>query len=363
MPRASDAERCRELRRSIADDPSRIDALRELHALCDGHGNAAEPHVLSPLLAAIDGPALPADGEFHAGVWRAGGLRAAIGPGLDAELAAGLTTLWDAARAIPRFRGSLGAHGVSERDRITRISFGPVAEAYARALRLLELPEASVYVTLANALPPHALPTHPPIVVAGRGVAQPLPALLYGMAHALWLAQPEHVIGGVLAPKDAHDLLEAARLAFAPVAHARSAAALAGTKELVAALWQTVPARSQAPLAQLLRERADALRRRRVAGSCARERRARGAVRLRRARHRAAHASADRARARRRRDRRRAGFHARLRALASVCRDRALPRCPTPSSTPCAAPYRRHGRFQQWSSKQTRSSFPELSLQ
>ena len=50
---------------------------------------------------------------------------------------------------------------------------------------------------------------------AGRGVAQPPQALLYGMAHALWLARPEHVIGGVLAPKDAADLVESAQLAFA----------------------------------------------------------------------------------------------------------------------------------------------------
>jgi hypothetical protein len=53
-------------------------------------------------------------------------------------------------------------------------------------------------------------------------------------------------------------LLEGARLAFSTAANARSASA--GAKELAAALWQNVPARSQAPLAQLLRARADALR-------------------------------------------------------------------------------------------------------
>jgi hypothetical protein len=80
------------------------------------------------------------------------------------------------------------------------------------------------------------------------------------MAHALWLARPEHVIGGVLAPKEACDLLEAARLAFSPVADTRPGAGFAATKELATALWQNVPARSQTPLAHLLRTRAEALR-------------------------------------------------------------------------------------------------------
>lgn len=255
----SDADRRRELRQLILAEPFRTDALRELHALCARDAAAPEAHVLAQLVAAIDGSRMPNDRDFHAGVWRGGNLRAAIG-GLDPEVALGLTTLWEATRAMPRFRSSLGAHGVSERDRITRISFGPIADAYARALRLLELPEISVYVTLASTGVPRVLPTHPPVVVAARGAPQQQSTLLYGMAQALWLARPEHVIGGVLAPKDAADLLEGARLAFSTVAAVRAGGASPGAKELAAALWQNVPARSQAPLAQLLRARADALR-------------------------------------------------------------------------------------------------------
>jgi hypothetical protein len=76
------------------------------------------------------------------------------------------------------------------------------------------------------------------------------------MAHALWLAQPERMIGGVLPQAEAVELIEAARLAFAP---ALSRHANAGSKELAAALWQNVPTGEQRAMADALRRHDDAL--------------------------------------------------------------------------------------------------------
>jgi hypothetical protein len=74
----------------------------------------------------------------------------------------------------------------------------------------------------------------------------------YRMAHALWLAHPEHVIAGVLAPRDAADLLRAARLGL--LADATSGGASASDKELAASLWQNLPSGEQHKLAAIVRK-------------------------------------------------------------------------------------------------------------
>ncbi len=230
------------LRQRIIEDPSRVELLRAL-----AHGeHAAQPgdlRVARAILATFDpSVAPPAEPELHAALWRGRSLPDAVGPASEADVAQLLATLWDVARVIPRFRGPLASFGVSERDRITRITVGPVAEAYAQAARMVGAKDVAVYVDLRGASSPRVLATHPPSVLTGRGTSERPAALLYAMAHALWLAKPEHVIPGVLALADGDELLQAARLAFAPNRGERPDQ---GVKELAAALWQNVPTREQ----------------------------------------------------------------------------------------------------------------------
>jgi len=245
------------LHRLLYAEPWRTDALRELHALAPVPGDAAERHVVRQLLSVFDpGVSAAHDRAFHPGLWRGQALRASIGEDPAPELSRLLAMLWECARVIPRFRHPLATYGVSERDRISRITIGPVAEAYAQAARMLGATDVPVYLLLSGRAPARTLASHPPAVLASRGVADDPSALLYAMAHALWLAQPERMIGGVLPQSEAVELIEAARLAFAP---ALSRHANAGSKELAAALWQSVPTREQRAMADSLRRNDKAL--------------------------------------------------------------------------------------------------------
>jgi hypothetical protein len=246
------------LLRELREGPIRTSTLRALMELCSPRDQRAELHVLRQIVSTFDSAVTAAtDPAFHSGLWRGRTLLDAIGPATSPEALRVLGMLWEYARVIPRYRRGLAAFGVAERDRITRITVGPVAEAYAQAARMLGATDVPVYVTRNNGAPARALPTHPPAVQAGRGVALEATALLYTMAHALWLADPPHVIGGVLGREDAVDLLEAARVAFVPADATR--APMPSVKELAAALWQAVPMREQKQIADTLRAQREGL--------------------------------------------------------------------------------------------------------
>jgi hypothetical protein len=240
------------LRQRILEDPSRVELLRAL-AHCDIEPLPADARAARAIVSTFD-PSLRAahEPDAHAGLWRDRSLLEAVGPALPADVTRLLTALWDVARVIPRFRKPLTSFGLSERDRISRVTVGPVAEAYAQAVRMLGAREIAVYVQLHSSAPPRTLPTHPPCVVTGRGAAQEPAGLLYAMARALWLARPEHVIAGVLDATEGEELLLAAKLAFAPSRADRPATSV---KELAAALWQSVPTRDQQRLSDTLRNR------------------------------------------------------------------------------------------------------------
>ncbi len=246
-------------RASLLEGPISIERLRQLYRTYQDAEHPAALYVLRQLLGSFD-PEIraPRDSEYHSGVWRGQALREAIGPGHTPELERLLSVLWDSVRVIARFRSPLSNYSLSERDRISRISVGPLAEAYAQAARTLERTDVPVYVLAsAQGAIPRTLPTHPPSVLAGHVKAHERAGLQYGMARALWLARPEHVIGGVLPPEHAFALLEGSLQAFAPglVRGTPSSA----SKELVAALWQNVPTREQRTLGESLRRNAEAL--------------------------------------------------------------------------------------------------------
>jgi hypothetical protein len=186
------------------------------------------------------------DPIFHPHDWPKGELTAALWqPSKLLELGA---MLWDCARVIPHLRKPLAELGISARDRISSITVGPVADAYVQAVRLLGRGDVPVYIMLENDAAPRALATHPPLVLVSRSVESDQITLLFRMAHALWLAAPEYVVGGVLAPEAASELLLSTQLAFGSASDERSAAG--GVKELAKTLWQSVPMREQRKLAE-----------------------------------------------------------------------------------------------------------------
>ena len=200
----------------LIDEPHRVELVRELAGMCAVMNWPAERHVTRQWLSMFDSTVTPApDPAFHSALYRGGALQRALQDGTRDEVDQFLAALWDFARVIPRFRKSLGDHGVTERERLSRITVGPVAEAYAQAARTLTATHVPVYVSASPSARARALATHPPAVLAGRGVASGHAALLYWLSHALWLADPRRIIAGVLAPEAAVELMEAAKLAFA----------------------------------------------------------------------------------------------------------------------------------------------------
>ena len=239
-------------------EPWRTDLLRAL-ASGDARSAQREARAARLLLATFDSelPA-PKDPEFHAALWRGRSLRAAAGADLQPEVGGLLAQLWHYARAVPRFRGPHGEHGVNERDRITRITVGPVAEAYAQVVRTLEATEVPVYAPRGDGSLPQVLATHPPSITVGRNAPHDRRTLQFAIGYALWLAQPEHLIAAVLDPADARDLLDAAWLAFVP-SPGSSLDVAVSAKELASLLWQAVPSGAQRELGETLRRHADAL--------------------------------------------------------------------------------------------------------
>jgi hypothetical protein len=235
-----------------------------LRALAGGDARSAhrEARAARLLLAVFDNELPPPrEPEFHAGLWRSRSLPEAAGARLPPAVATLLGELWHYARVIPGFRTSLDGFGLNERDRITRITVGPVAEAYAQVARTLGATEIPVYAARGQSALAQVLTTHPPSVVVGRNTAHDRQTLLYSIAHALWLARPEHLVAGVLELDAARDLLDAARLAFAPtvVTAGESVDPALAAKELAATLLQSVPSGAHRELGDTLHEHADEL--------------------------------------------------------------------------------------------------------
>lgn len=248
----------------IAREPWRTDALLKLHFFASAEPSSIDCHVAAAILSSFD-PTLapPAAIELHTGMWRPESLRVALGEDLPDDARRMLMRLWEAARTLPKFRVALTALGIQDRDRITRLTSGVVAEAYAQAARLLHAGDVPVFgMPSSHELGgrTRVIAAHPPVVLLARTSNASRAELSWEIGRALTLAMPERVIGGVLIERDARELLEAARLAFAPTTASTAGLSgareqrmsMTGPKELAAALWQNIPAREQRELTQAL---------------------------------------------------------------------------------------------------------------
>jgi tetratricopeptide (TPR) repeat protein len=251
--------RARELLRDLCiREPGNVEALHTLYEATATSGSGAEHWVAATLMsvfdAQVEAPPAPA---FHAALWRDHDLLGAVGEPFGPEVARYLERLWECARAVPRFRGSLRDHGVTERDRISRQTVGPVAEAYGQAARALRIQDVPVFLSLQPDPLVRVLPTHPPSLVAARLGSASGEELLHEVTRGLWLAQPRFAVAGALSAEDARDLLDAADAAFGD----GSIASLGDTaRNVAAALYQAIPAIEQRELGEIITARREELR-------------------------------------------------------------------------------------------------------
>ena len=239
------------LRDAYVAQPWSTATLRALHDASVDEASTAERWVCGTLLSVFD-PRVerPPELGVRPGLWRDVDVRGLVGEPWSREMRDLLVRLWECARSVQRFRNTPQELGISERDRISRLTGGPVAEAYALATRVLGTHEVPVYVAINAVTLASVLPTHPPSVVAARRVGDSLSALRYEMARALWLAQPEYAIPAVLERQDAVDLLDATRAAFASRTGPERLSVAA--TEVAAGLWQALPAGEQREIERVL---------------------------------------------------------------------------------------------------------------
>jgi cellulose synthase operon protein C len=120
------------------------------------------------------------------------------------------------------------------------------------ALRLLDVPRVPLYLTALTAAPPasQVALVSPPSVVLSGDVREEGSALRFALGRGLSAATSHNVLRLAVSPTEGVALVEAVRAAFGPPDQGRPVDAHAA--RLAQSFWQTVPARTQRRLQELL---------------------------------------------------------------------------------------------------------------
>jgi len=156
--------------------------------------------------------------------------------------------LWEHAR--PLFREKT-AMPLEPNDRVLRIATNPASRAFVRALDALRITDLPIFYHSQTDSPQlRIFRTAPPTVYGAGEFAPSVGAMAFELGRALELSRSDHVLIATLEHDRAVTVVEAVTAAFGPAEGggeiSRAAASLASE------LWDTIPARSQADLRELL---------------------------------------------------------------------------------------------------------------
>ena len=228
--------------------PERLAALRQLYARARELRAQAEAQVCAQILSLLDTsisapPRVPFDPEDLS----TEELSEIVYAGERPELAEVLSLLWQHAVAIPRLRRT--PEMLQAGEPVTDHGDTPLQNAYTRATSMLGVPHLKLF-TRAGALPEvSALPTHPPVIVLRTGLADEV-ALEFMLARSLVQAAPQHALLCTLPESEGRALLIALLEAFGHDPRKKPLSRAA--KELATELLQSIPARTQARMRELL---------------------------------------------------------------------------------------------------------------
>jgi tetratricopeptide (TPR) repeat protein len=160
-----------------------------------------------------------------------------------------LASLWEGATHL--FARDPSVYGVTGLDRVVPGPTSVVARLYEMALRLLDVPRIPLYLMPSEAPPSAqvALLTSPSVLLAG-GVHEDTSGLRFALGWGLSGALSHNVLRLAVSPGEGMGLVEAMRAAFGPPEIGRRVDAHAA--RLAQSFWQTVPARTQRRLQELL---------------------------------------------------------------------------------------------------------------
>ncbi|HEX3769684.1 MAG TPA: hypothetical protein VHV30_02410 [Polyangiaceae bacterium] len=163
-----------------------------------------------------------------------------------------MASLWEGATHL--FARDATTYGVAGLERVVPGPTSVVARLYEMALRLLDIPRVPLYLTGAASSPGEptvqiALLASPAVLLAGD-VRDDTSALCFALGWGLSGALPHNVLRLAVSPGEGMGLVEAMRAAFGPPEIGRRVDAHAA--RLAQSFWQTVPARTQRRLQELL---------------------------------------------------------------------------------------------------------------
>ncbi|MFW6049989.1 MAG: hypothetical protein ACODAU_02375 [Myxococcota bacterium] len=230
-------------------DPSRVAALRVLLEVTRRVGVPALGNVVASILGMFDDGVEPPDEEPLAGLGRhIDDLPQVLAGGTPTAAARALAVVWHAAPHL--FRRRLEDYGLLGTDRIGDTGPRPLSRAYALALEVLSPGDVSLFAHHGDEPLVHVVPTQPPSVAVPLEAEDEPASLRFRVGRGLEMARPENLLVAVLDPEGRGILLESIAAAFGPTDAAATVSRQAA--ELASELWNTVPARAQAELRELL---------------------------------------------------------------------------------------------------------------
>jgi hypothetical protein len=161
-----------------------------------------------------------------------------------------MAALWDSAPHL--FARDPNTYGIAGLERVVPGPTSAVSRLYEVTLRLLDLPRVPLYLTRPSAAAPSvqvALVAPPAVLLAGD-LREESTALRFAFGWGLSTAMPHNVLRLAVTPTEGNALVEAVRAAFGPPEIGRRVDAHAA--RLAQSFWQTIPARAQRRLQELL---------------------------------------------------------------------------------------------------------------
>lgn len=247
------AERSRDLvrlrRQQVGLEPGDVGRLELLRAAALADDDRVYARAVEHVLRAFDPGAGPLPAPPLATQPEQPGIFALLTrPARDAAGEA-LAALWESASHL--FVRDPSVYGVAGLERVAPGPSSAVARLYEVAVRLLDLPRVPLYATGGGPAPSAqiALLATPAVLLAGD-LREETTAMRFAFGWGLAGTMPQNVLRLALTPSEGSALIDAVRAAFGPPEIGRRVDARAA--RLAQQFWQTLPARTQRRLQELL---------------------------------------------------------------------------------------------------------------
>jgi tetratricopeptide (TPR) repeat protein len=246
--RARDVVRLR--RQQVALEPGDVGRLELLRAAALADEDRVYARAVEHVLRAFDpgsGPLAPP--PLGTQPEQPGIIMLLMRPSRDAAGEA-LAALWEGAAHL--FARDPASYSIASLERVLPGPTSAVARVYEAALRLLDIARVPLYLTALTGAPPSSQIAllSPPSVLLNGDVREEGSALRYAIGRGLSAAMPHNVLRLGVSPTEGAALVDAMRAAFGPPEIERWVDTHAA--RLAQSFWQTVPARTQRRLQELL---------------------------------------------------------------------------------------------------------------